>query len=183
MFHVLTEEAAKRLGILDSNGHDQPHSATLAQVAAAAESAHETFGEARDAAFETGAERWVIDGDGDSSWIRGPQKYTFTIFDAAPNTSSGTAWDTHTDVELTAAFDADAVREVREVMASEAAGLSTADGYEVGDAIHAIVWSEDGTIVGQPTYELTAADLGVASSEDETGEYGGVFAERGPVDG
>lgn len=92
--------------------------------------------------------------------------YLYTIFDANPNTSSGTAWPTHEDVELEADSDEEAIEEVRDVMSTEAAGLSTSDGYEVGDLLHAIVWDEDGTIIGTPTYELTAEDLGVEDHSD-----------------
>lgn len=88
-------------------------------------------------------------------------KYTYTIFDASPQSSSGTEWPTHTDMTIEADDDDEAIDEVRDVMSTEAAGLRPADGYEVGEAIHAIVWDADGTIVGQPTYELTKDDLGV----------------------
>lgn len=97
-------------------------------------------------------------------------KYTFTIFDADPNSSSGTAWDTHTDVELEADSDAAAVAEVLDTMTIEGAGLNPSDGYEVGQSLHAIVWSEDETIVGQPTYELTHEDLGVPTDEERAAE-------------
>lgn len=85
--------------------------------------------------------------------------YTYTIFDADPNASSGTAWPTHTDVEIAADTDAEAIDAVRDAMEIEAAGLSAADGYEVGQRLYAIVWSEDGTIVGMPTYTLTDEDV------------------------
>lgn len=88
-------------------------------------------------------------------------EYTYTIFDASPQSSSGTEWPTHTDVELEADSDAEAIEEVRDVMSSQAAGLRTEDGYKVGEYIHAIVWDEDGTIIAQPTHELTYENLGV----------------------
>lgn len=93
-------------------------------------------------------------------------KYTYTIFDANPNSSSGTEWPTHDDVALEVDSDAEAIEEVRSVMESEAAGLNTSDGYRPGDTLHALVWDEDGTIVGTPTYDLTHKDLGVSTSED-----------------
>lgn len=93
-------------------------------------------------------------------------KYTYTIFDSNPNSSSGTEWPTHVDMEIEAASDAEAIEEVRDVMSTEASGLNTSDGYAVGNEIHAIVWSEDGTIVGQPRYELTHEDLGVETDEE-----------------
>lgn len=97
-------------------------------------------------------------------------KYTYTIFDADPNSSSGTEWPSHTDValetdsELETDSDEEAVDEVRDVMSVEAASLNPSDGYEVGGRIEAIVWNEDGAIVGQPTYDLTAEDLGIDKS-------------------
>lgn len=68
-YYVLTESAAKGLGVLDADGGEQVHSATREQVAAAAESAHYCFRAAKRAAERTGEERWVIDSDGDSSWV------------------------------------------------------------------------------------------------------------------
>lgn len=93
-------------------------------------------------------------------------KYTYTIFDANPNSSSGTEWPTHEDREIDADSDDEAIDDVRDVMSAEAAGLNTSDGYEVGQLLHALVWDEDGTIVGTPTYELTAEDLGVEEPVD-----------------
>lgn len=81
--------------------------------------------------------------------------YTYTIFDANPNSSSGTAWPSHSDVEIEADSDENAVAEVRDVMEIEAAGLSAANGYVAGDCLHAIVWDEDGVIVGMPTHQVT----------------------------
>ncbi len=97
-------------------------------------------------------------------------QYTYTIFDADPNSNNGGAWDTHTDVELEADSDEEAIAEVSDVMSTEAAGLSPVDGYEVGRRLYAIVWSEDETIVGQPTYELTHEDLGVPTDEERAAE-------------
>jgi hypothetical protein len=88
-------------------------------------------------------------------------KYTYTIFDASPQSSSGTEWPTHSDVAVEADSNEEAIEEVRDEMAGEAKGLNPSDGYSVGEDIHAIVWDEDGTIVGQPTYELTYDDLGL----------------------
>lgn len=87
-------------------------------------------------------------------------KFTYTVFDSNPNTSSGTAWPTHDGIELEADSDDEAVSDVRDVMSIEAAGLCASDGYDVGQCLYALVWSDDGTIVGQPTYALTAEDLG-----------------------
>lgn len=87
--------------------------------------------------------------------------FTYTIFDASPHVSSGTAWDTHTEESIEADSIEDAIQEVGDVLEIEAAGLSTADGYEAGQRLYALVWDEDGVIVGEPTYALTEEDLGV----------------------
>lgn len=87
--------------------------------------------------------------------------YTYTIFDANPNSSSGTAWPSHEDLEIEADSDADVIDAVRDVMSVEAAGLNEADGYDVGQKLYAIVWDADTIIVGEPTYEITAEDMGV----------------------
>lgn len=87
--------------------------------------------------------------------------YTYTIFDSNPQSSSGTNWPTHTDVEIECDDDQAAIDEVREAMEIGAHGLNPEDGYDVGDCLHAIIWAEDGTIVGQPTYALTGDDLGI----------------------
>ncbi len=94
-------------------------------------------------------------------------KFTYTIFDANPNTSSGTAWDTHTDVEIEADSDQEAIDEVRDVMSIESSGLNAEDGYDVGQELHALVWDADETIVGTPTYEITADDMGIEVESDE----------------
>lgn len=86
--------------------------------------------------------------------------YTYTIFDADPQSSSGTAWPSHEDIEIEADSDADAIEEVESVMSVEAAGLNPSDGYEAGQSLHALVWSDDGSVVGQPRHELTDDDLG-----------------------
>ena len=85
--------------------------------------------------------------------------YTFTIFDDNPDTSSGTAWPTHTRVALEADSDTDALAAVREAMAANATGLRPADGYEAGYLLYALVWDSDGVDVGRVTYELTADDI------------------------
>ncbi len=94
-------------------------------------------------------------------------KYTYTIFDANPNDSSGTAWPDHDDVEIESDSDDEAIETVRATMSVEAAGLNASDGYDVGQRLYALVWDADEIIVGEPTYELTAEDLGV---EIETAE-------------
>jgi hypothetical protein len=85
--------------------------------------------------------------------------YTYTIFDADPQSSSGTAWPDHTDIELEADDDSTAADAVRDAMEIEAAGLSS-DDYAVGDTLHAIVWDADGVVVATPTYRLTTEDVG-----------------------
>lgn len=92
--------------------------------------------------------------------------FTYTIFDADPNQSGGTEWPTHSNLELEADSDDEAIEAVRDVMSTEAAGLNTSDGYDVGDKLHALIWDAAGTIIGTPTYELTAEDLGVEDNSD-----------------
>lgn len=87
-------------------------------------------------------------------------QYTYTIYDADPQSSGGTEWPTHTERRMVALSDDEAIDKVRNVMSVQAAGLSPADGYEVNQTLHALVWAEDGTVVGSPTYEITAEDLG-----------------------
>lgn len=87
--------------------------------------------------------------------------YRYTIFDANPQTSSGTDWPSHSRVELSAASDKDAEDAVCDVMQAEAErGVCRPDdGYKVGQKLYAIIWGDDGQIVGEPTYTLTAEDL------------------------
>lgn len=87
--------------------------------------------------------------------------YSYTIFDADPQSSSVPAWDTHNGVELEADCDDDVISDVRHVLEIEAARLNEADGYEVGQRLYAIVWDADGIVVEQVSHELTAEDLGV----------------------
>lgn len=85
--------------------------------------------------------------------------YTYTIFDANPNESSGTAWDTHQDVAFVADSDDDARDDVRSVLETEACGLNPEDGYEAGQRLYALVWDEDDILIAQVSYELTEEDL------------------------
>jgi hypothetical protein len=89
--------------------------------------------------------------------------YSYTIFDANPNSSSGTAWPSHEDIAIEAESDAEALDSVREVMSTESAGLHASDGYDVGQRLYALVWDADSVLVGEPTYDLTADDLGAES--------------------
>lgn len=91
--------------------------------------------------------------------------YTYSIFDADPNSTSGTVWPHHDREEIEADSDAEAIAEVESILASECDGLSTRDGYEVGQTIYAYVWADGDTIIGYPTYELTAEDLRVAGKD------------------
>lgn len=95
--------------------------------------------------------------------------YTYTIFDANPHQTSGTAWPTHSDLEIEADSDEEALGEVRDVMSIEAAGLNEADGYDVGQTLYAFVW-QDGIMVGEPTYDLTIEDLDPPKSAVEDWE-------------
>lgn len=94
--------------------------------------------------------------------------YTYSIFDSDPSTSGGCEWPGHSNVEIEADSNEEAIEEVEAIMASEAKGLNPEDGYDVGQTIYGTVWSEDGTIVGSPTYELTTEDLGVVEIEEES---------------
>lgn len=85
-------------------------------------------------------------------------RYTYTIFDSNPHETSGTAWPSHTSADVEAETDADACDQVANIMGNEAEGLYASDGYEPGQRLWALVWS-DGTIVGEPTYTITAEDL------------------------
>lgn len=84
--------------------------------------------------------------------------YQYTIFDADPDSSSGTQWTSHADIELEADSDEAAVAAVRDLLETEAAGLSEIDEYEVGQRIYALIWTPDGT-VEKISHELTADDL------------------------
>ena len=86
-------------------------------------------------------------------------KYTYSIFDSNPHMSGGTTWPDHDDNEIAAESDDEAVDAVRDILETEAAGLDAADGYDVGQAIHALVWDADGLIVGDLRHMLTADDL------------------------
>jgi hypothetical protein len=89
--------------------------------------------------------------------------YTYTIFDSNPHSSSGAAWPSHEYIEIEAESDAEALDAVRDVMRVEAAGLDASD-YDVRQRLYARVW--DSRIVGEPTYQLTAEDLGLESDDD-----------------
>jgi len=94
------------------------------------------------------------------------QTYTYTIFDANPHSSSGTAWPTHQDVEIQAESDEGAIEVASDVMSTEAAGLNSEDGYDAGQLLYALVWNDEETIVGEPTYEVTAEDLGLETKAE-----------------
>ena len=109
------------------------------------------------------AEKIVAD-EGDERWARivepaAASRFSYTIFDADPQTSGGSAWPSRSDVEIEAGDDAEAVALVEAALAAAASGLSGADGYEVGDTLHALVGEEDGTVVAHGRYVLPEADL------------------------
>lgn len=86
--------------------------------------------------------------------------YTYNVYDGNPSTSGVDAWyDDGREIEADSVEEA--IEAVRDKMEIAAAGCRTADGYAVGDVIYGHVWDADGTIVGTPTYTLTAEDLGV----------------------
>ncbi len=85
--------------------------------------------------------------------------YTYTIFDADPSSSGGCALPGHEDVELESDSVEEAVDAARDALEIVACGLSTADGYSVGQRLYALVWDANCTVVGSPTYTLTEEDL------------------------
>lgn len=86
--------------------------------------------------------------------------YTYSVYDSDPSVGDGNVWPDH-DGETIEAVDADdAAAQVCDVLDVCAACCDPADGYEVGDVLHALVWHEDGTIVSHPCRALTADDLG-----------------------
>ena len=89
---------------------------------------------------------------------------TYTVYDSDPAAGSSSTWPDHEDAEAEGDSLAEALDYVREQVESEAAGLSTADGYEVGQRIYALVRDLDGTVTTL-SYELTADDLGVDDEE------------------
>lgn len=93
--------------------------------------------------------------------------YTYTIFDANPNSASGTAWASHTEEEVEADDNAGARAQVLGIMEVEAAGLDPSDGYDVGDTLYGLVWDADGVSAGQVEYTLTREDLGVDATGQE----------------
>jgi hypothetical protein len=94
------------------------------------------------------------------------ETYVYTIFDANPNDSSGTAWPSHDEIVIEAESDDDVIEEVLDVMGVEAAGLNPDDGYDVGQRLYAIIWDDNDVIVAQLSYKLTAEDLGIDEDDD-----------------
>jgi len=85
--------------------------------------------------------------------------YTYSIYDDDPQAGSASAWDDHDDAEIEA-IDAIAASDgVREIMETEAAGLSASDGYRPGQVLYALIWDAAGAVVGTPTYTLRDEDL------------------------
>jgi hypothetical protein len=73
-YHVLTDAAARRLGIIDAAGNSKEHDASYADIERAAESSHESNASAYDAAHSEradGRDRWIIDPSGDSHFVGG----------------------------------------------------------------------------------------------------------------
>lgn len=93
--------------------------------------------------------------------------YTYTIFDNDPSESDGNRWPSHENLAIDADDDEEAIEDVRDAMSIAAADLNPCDGYEVGQRLYALVWDEHGQIIGTPTYEITAEDLGVDPTSSE----------------
>lgn len=72
--HVLVEKMALRLGVVDAAGNRLAHDASHQDIAAAAESSHETLDAAYAAAHaerSDGHDRWIVDGSGDTHYVAG----------------------------------------------------------------------------------------------------------------
>lgn len=82
--------------------------------------------------------------------------YTYSIFDADPNSSTDMQWPGHNRAKLAAKDLGAAEARVKEIMSG--ARFDEADGYEVGQRIYSLIW-EDGVIVASPGYTLTAEDI------------------------
>lgn len=92
-------------------------------------------------------------------------QFTYSIFDSDPS-AGGHAWPSHDDVPIEADSPEEAESDVLDEVQVQAAGLNREDDYDVGDRLYALVWDEYGTVVADPTYDLTEEDLG---AEDRTG--------------
>lgn len=108
--------------------------------------------------------------------------YTYSIFDADPASVSGSEWPAHDRAEIEAADDEEALDEVLSILEIEAAGLSTADGYDVGDVIYAHVWSDDDTPIGDLSYTLTIEDLNPSKSAVDDWETVANYVATFPAD-
>lgn len=86
-------------------------------------------------------------------------KYTYTIYDSPPNESDGNPWPSHSGLDLEADDDDEAFELVRDELEVQSAGLSTSDGYEVGQRLHTLIEGEDGCYIDSPTHVLTEEDL------------------------
>jgi hypothetical protein len=91
--------------------------------------------------------------------------YTYSVFDANPNETGGSVWPHHCQREIEADDDSKAVYEVRTILEECGSTCRPEDGYEVGQKLYSYVWSDDHVIVGEPTYTLTAEDLGVEGKD------------------
>ena len=88
--------------------------------------------------------------------------YTYTVFDANPHTSSGTAWPHAQELSVEAATDADARKLVLSSLTRMCSTLGLEDGYVPGQRIYTLVWNQDGVLIGNPpTYTLHEHDLGL----------------------
>jgi hypothetical protein len=78
--------------------------------------------------------------------------YTYTIFDAPPSMSGGTAWPSHENVEV----EADSPEEALEVALSEAEIYGdTCDEYDDGYVLYVLVWDADGIVVADGTHTVS----------------------------
>lgn len=69
-YYVIDRDAGEQLGCLDAeDGGEIEYEATEEEVAAAAESSHESRDAALGAALDTNDNRWIIDPDGNTEWV------------------------------------------------------------------------------------------------------------------
>jgi hypothetical protein len=87
-------------------------------------------------------------------------RYSIRVYDADPTACACHVWPTHDGFPLDAETIEGAREEARNILDTEAYGLSSADGYAVGDRIYAMIDDAvDGSADGV-SVELTAEHLG-----------------------
>lgn len=100
----------------------------------------------------------------------GMATYTYTIYDADPNSCGGCEWPTHDGLEIEADDNGEAITEVRAALESAALEARPEDGYAIGQTLYAQITGPDETIVATITHELTASDLGLSDCDITWGD-------------